>query len=118
MLIDGNDIHQLYTGLVCRQAGIHVDYVVDLSQVIKLFTTNNYQLVLIDVDVHKENGFLMAKQLRALDAHIPIIGISDACYSPSISKGFAYGMNYCTGRTHLLETLESKMKMSPIQDVA
>ena len=71
--------------------GFEVDVAYDGEQVYDLTFENRYDLYIFDINVPKENGFVVLKQLKAADDTTPTIYITALTDINSISKGFALG---------------------------
>jgi len=71
--------------------GFDVDVAHDGERVYDLTFENRYDLYIFDINVPKENGFDVLKQLKAADDTTPTIYITALTDINSISKGFALG---------------------------
>ncbi len=118
LFIDGNDIHQMYTGMVFRRLGVKVDYIVETTNAMETYSKGGYDLILIDLDEHRNTGFDISLQIREFDSQIPIIGITDLAEIGIMFKALSHGMNYCVERTSLLETLNDCFDLRLTKDVA
>src|SRR5665647_3395950 len=56
-----------------EQAGYVVTSVEDGESAIKTFKTEKFSLCLVDVMLPKKDGFTLAKEIRQIDDHVPII---------------------------------------------
>jgi DNA-binding response OmpR family regulator len=71
--------------------GFEVDVAHDGEAVYDLTFNNRYDLYLFDVNVPKEDGFAVLKQLKASDDNTPTIYITALTDINSLSKGFSLG---------------------------
>ena len=71
--------------------GFEVDVAHDGEKVYDLTFDKHYDLYIFDINVPKENGFDVLKQLKAADDETPTIYITALIDINSISKGFALG---------------------------
>ncbi len=71
--------------------GFEVDVAHDGEKVYDLTFENRYDLYIFDINVPKENGFDVLRQLKAADDTTPTIYITALTDINSISKGFALG---------------------------
>ncbi len=71
--------------------GFEVDVAHDGEKVYDLTFENRYDLYIFDINVPKENGFDVLKQLKAAEDTTPTIYITALTDINSISKGFALG---------------------------
>ena len=71
--------------------GFEVDVAYDGEAVYDLTFENSYDLYIFDVNVPKEDGFAVLKQLKASDDNTPTIYITALTDINSLSKGFELG---------------------------
>jgi DNA-binding response OmpR family regulator len=91
LLLEDDEIlcESLQEYLECE--GFDVDVAHDGEKVYDLTFENRYDLYIFDINVPKENGFDVLKQLKAADDTTPTIYITALTDINSISKGFALG---------------------------
>jgi DNA-binding response OmpR family regulator len=71
--------------------GFSVDLAYDGEEVYELTYQNNYDLYIFDINVPKDNGFEVLKNLKDADDKTPTIYITALTDLNSISKGFELG---------------------------
>ncbi len=74
-----------------QSEGFEVDIAHDGEAVYELTFENRYDLYIFDVNVPKDNGFKVLKQLKGANDPTPTIYITALTDISSISKGFALG---------------------------
>jgi DNA-binding response OmpR family regulator len=74
-----------------QSEGFKVDIAEDGEEVYELTYKNSYDLYIFDVNVPKESGFDVLKQLKEADDNTPTIYITALTDINSISQGFALG---------------------------
>jgi CheY-like chemotaxis protein len=107
LFIDGDDLHQMYTSLIFKKLGVEVDYIVKSTNALEAYLKGDYSMIVIDLDKFQKDGYELSMQFRELDAQIPIIGITDMAEIGIKFRAIEHGMNYCLGRTDLLEILNT-----------
>ena len=65
--------------------------VTDGAQAMQVFRKEKYQLCLLDVMMPELDGFTLAKEIRALDPHIPIIFLTAKNLKEDVIEGFKSG---------------------------
>jgi DNA-binding response OmpR family regulator len=65
--------------------------VTDGAQAMQVFRKERYQLCLLDVMMPELDGFTLAKEIRALDPHIPIIFLTAKNLKEDVIEGFKSG---------------------------
>ncbi len=65
--------------------------VTDGAQAMQVFRKDRYQLCLLDVMMPELDGFTLAKEIRALDPHIPIIFLTAKNLKEDVIEGFKSG---------------------------
>lgn len=76
-----------------EREGYEVHYVDDGEQALKSFFDREIDLVILDVMMPKKNGFDVAKGIRNIDRHTPIIFLTAKIKSDDVVKGFESGGN-------------------------
>ena len=97
-----------------------VVYVADGEAGLQAFQMDNYDLCIFDVMMPKKDGFTLAKEVRDLDAQIPIIFLTAKSMKEDIIKGFKLGADdYITkpfASEELLYRIQAILKRSQKQD--
>lgn len=65
--------------------------VTDGAQAMQVFRKERYQLCLLDVMMPELDGFTLAKEIRALDPHIPVIFLTAKNLKEDVIEGFKSG---------------------------
>ncbi|SMO80561.1 DNA-binding response regulator, OmpR family, contains REC and winged-helix (wHTH) domain [Saccharicrinis carchari] len=105
--------------------GYETDLCPDGEEAYNAFTANTYDLCVLDVMMPKKDGFTLAKEIRLLNADIPIIFLTAKSMKEDVFKGFKIGADdYITkpfSMEELLFRLEAIIRrtkgMSAMQDV-
>ena len=63
----------------------------DGAQALQVFRKDKYQLCLLDVMMPELDGFTLAKEIRALDPHIPVIFLTAKNLKEDVIEGFKSG---------------------------
>ncbi len=97
--------------------GFEVDVAHDGERVYDLTFENRYDLYIFDINVPKENGFEVLKQLKSADDKTPTIYITALTDIDSISKGFALGAEDYIKKPFDPEELVIRIKSKYMQNV-
>jgi len=65
--------------------------VTDGAQAMQIFRKDRYQLCLLDVMMPELDGFTLAREIRALDPHIPVIFLTAKNLKEDVIEGFKSG---------------------------
>ncbi|HAM10766.1 MAG: hypothetical protein A2X05_08730 [Bacteroidetes bacterium GWE2_41_25] len=80
LLVEDNIINQKITLLTLQPLVHSIDSVTNGKEALDMFGTNNYDLVLMDIQMPVMNGLMATEKIRALEAttnsHVPIIAIT------------------------------------------
>ena len=116
LLADDNLVNQaLVTGLL-QKFGAHVDAVENGLLAIEKWKSTPYDLILMDVDMPRLNGYEATKQIRAAEqnmAHIPIIGLTAHVIQGSREKCLESGMD-----SYLSKPINSQLLWQEISRLA
>lgn len=96
LLVEDNPISQNVELKILREVGYNVDAVSNGQDAVNAVRTNNFDLVLMDVEMADMDGITATKQIRALDSEangIPIIAVTAHSSMKDREKCLAAGMN-------------------------
>ncbi|MGQ1784930.1 MULTISPECIES: response regulator transcription factor RprY [unclassified Saccharicrinis] len=71
--------------------GYETDLCPDGEEAYKAFTANTYDLCVLDVMMPKKDGFTLAKDIRLINADIPIIFLTAKSMKEDVFQGFKIG---------------------------
>ena len=63
------------------------------EKAMQVYQTETPELLVLDVMMPKKDGFTLAKEIRATDAHIPIIFLTAKSQTQDVVEGFSIGGN-------------------------
>jgi CheY-like chemotaxis protein len=93
LLIDDHEINSLFTGYMFNKLGIPFDIASNKRQAIELLNSNTYSLVLLDIQMPKNDGYDVARSVRQIDGKIPIIAFTSLPEDQVLPKAINSGMN-------------------------
>lgn len=96
LVVDDNEINNLVISKIFRAWGVNFVFATNGLEAIDLFKNTVYDLILMDLQMPKLNGFETCKQIRALESdkqHTPIIALSASSEASSIKKSKQIGMD-------------------------
>jgi len=93
LLIEDNPINQeIIIGLL-EDSGIDIEIANNGEEGVKLFNENNYELILMDIQMPVMDGYEATKIIRAKDSKIPIIALTANAMREDVERTKAMGMN-------------------------
>ena len=100
LLVEDNELNQEIATEILKGAGFVVDIADDgIVAVEKMAsaTSDQYDLILMDIQMPKMNGFLATREIRTLSdnrkANIPIIAMTANAFDEDKKRAFESGMN-------------------------
>ena len=84
LLAEDNKINQLVAKKILNKWKVHLDIANDGLEVLEYLQKNDYDVILMDIQMPNMNGYEATKAIRALDnekANIPIIALTASDYS-------------------------------------
>ncbi len=93
LLIDDHEINSLFTGYMFNKLGIPFGIATNKKQALELITTNEYKMVLLDIQMPNHDGYDVAKAVRKIDPKIPIIAFTSLPEEDVLPKALHSGMN-------------------------
>lgn len=111
LLVEDNIINMEIASQIISQSGAIVDSAYDGDEAIKLFDTKSYDLIFMDIQMPKKNGYEATKIIREKNQQIPIIGMSANAFCDDILKGKSCGMtNYLSKPVEAKKIIEAIIK--------
>jgi hypothetical protein len=110
LLVEDNQINQLLAMTILQNFGIEVITADDGQQGVDKIKDEDFDLVLMDVQMPVMNGYESTAAIRAMGMQIPIIGLTANVYKEDIEKCFESGMNAHLGKPFTESTLFNELK--------
>lgn len=111
LLVEDNLINMEIATQIITKTGASVDSAYDGDEAIELFNTNSYDLIFMDIQMPKKNGYEATKIIRQKNQIVPIIGMSANAFCDDILKGKACGMtNYLSKPVEAKKIVEAIIK--------
>jgi PAS domain S-box-containing protein len=124
LLVEDNIINQeIIVGLL-QSSGINIDIASNGQEAIDMFKINNYELILMDLQMPIMGGIEATKILREIDKNIPIVALTANAMKEDVEKTKSIGMNAHLNKPidveklyeTLLKYLSKKSYVSTIND--
>ncbi len=90
--------------------GYDVDHADDGDAGSKLFSENDYNLIILDIMMPKKDGFTLAKEIRELNQQVPIIFLTAKSLKEDRIKGFEFGCDDYITKPFSTEELSLRIK--------
>jgi CheY-like chemotaxis protein len=116
LLVDDNEINQRLASVMLRNIGCEVTTADNGQEAIKELLVNDFQLILMDIQMPLMNGYEATEYIRnKLNRTTPIIGLSANVYKEEIQQCYHSGMNDYLGKPYTERSLREKvLKWAPI----
>lgn len=75
----------------------------------EIYQTKSPELLVLDVMMPKKDGFTLAKEIRAIDSHIPIIFLTAKSQTQDVVEGFSIGGNDYLKKPFSIEELIARI---------
>jgi CheY-like chemotaxis protein len=110
LLVEDNQINQLLAMTILQNFGVEVITADDGQQGVDKIKSEDFDLVLMDVQMPVMNGYESTAAIRAMGMHLPIIGLTANVYKEDIEKCIESGMNAHLGKPFTELTLFNELK--------
>ena len=101
LLAEDHHMNQLIVEMALEDTKVKVDTAVDGEIAVEMFKSKAYDLVLMDIQMPKMNGYEASEAIRKIDADTPIVALSANVMQEDIQKSLDAGMN-----EHLAKPIE------------
>jgi FOG: CheY-like receiver len=97
LIAEDNNINLMLITFMVQSFNCTFDTAINGYEAMKLLTTKNYQLALIDINMPLINGFELIQSIRKQNMTLPVIAISAYSDKTNIGKALSLGFdNYLT----------------------
>ena len=97
LIAEDNNINLMLITVMVQSLNCTFDTAINGYEAMKLLTTKNYQLALIDINMPLINGFELIQSIRKQNMTLPVIAISAYSDKTNIGKALSLGFdNYLT----------------------
>ena len=121
LLAEDNEMNQMIAEAILTEAGLTVEIAGDGSEAVekmKEAPAGTYDIILMDIQMPKMNGYEAAKQIRALEdpqkAEIPIVAVTANAFEEDRKIALEAGMNGHLAKPYdipeIMETLKTLLK--------
>lgn len=93
LVVEDNLTNQLILLGLLEDIGIDIDMTNNGKEAVDAFTSNKYDLILMDLQMPVMDGYEATEIIREIDKEIPIIALSANVMKEDIEKTKKYGMN-------------------------
>jgi CheY-like chemotaxis protein len=93
LVAEDNKMNQMLLEMLLEESSVYLDFAKDGQIALKKFKENDYDLILMDIQMPYMNGYEATEEIRRIDADIPIIALSANVMQEDIDKALAAGMN-------------------------
>jgi CheY-like chemotaxis protein len=98
LLVEDNMINQLLAVTILENFGLEVKTADDGQQGVEKIKDEDFDLILMDVQMPVMNGYESTAAIRAMGMNLPIIGLTANVYKEDIEKCLEAGMNAHLGK--------------------
>jgi len=110
MLAEDNPVNLMVAKKFLQKWNLSVDAAVNGVEALQLFDANHYDVLLIDLEMPEMDGKEAVRQIRKMDAHIPIIAFTAAVYDNMEADLCQHGFTAFVSKPFKPENLHQKIK--------
>lgn len=101
LVAEDNKMNQMILTMLLEKSKLNLDFALDGAIAVEKFKQNNYDLILMDVQMPNMNGYEATKAIREISLEIPIIALSANVMQEDVKRSLESGMN-----DHLAKPIE------------
>jgi signal transduction histidine kinase len=112
LLVEDMEINRLVAQSILEQAGLIVEFAVNGLEAVNMTKINNYDLIVMDIQMPKMDGYEATKIIRTLPNYkqIPIIAMTANAMSDDKALSLAAGMN-----SHLTKPIQFEQVITELE---
>ena len=112
LLVEDNHVNQKVASAMLTNMGLDVSLADDGGAALKMFSENNYDLILMDCQMPVMDGYTATQKIRLLDEgkDIPILALTANVLPEDIQKCIDAGMNQCLHKPIEVDVLQHALK--------
>ena len=112
LIVEDNKINMQYleTVLKAENKTVNVINAIDGEQALTLFEQHHPDLILMDIQLPKMNGYEVTKRIRSTDREVAIIAITARALKGEREKCLAVGMNDYQPKPVSISTIKAVLK--------
>jgi len=113
LLVEDNDVNRLYASSILKIWDCKIDTAENGYVAVEKIKNEEYDIVLMDVQMPVMDGFEATKAIRAIDSkkYLPIIALTANATRAAIEQCLANGMNDCLPKPFTPEDLYNKLTL-------
>ncbi|MEQ9377479.1 MAG: response regulator [Imperialibacter sp.] len=98
LVVEDNEMNRILAGRVLNKFGATVEYAVHGKEAVQMLKLNNYDAILMDVQMPVMDGLQATRIIRRLGYNLPIIGLSANVFKEDIDRSRQAGMDDHIGK--------------------
>ncbi|MCT7483991.1 response regulator [Aliarcobacter cryaerophilus] len=110
LIVEDNEINQLVTSKMLESIGFDIDIANDGLEAVDMANKSNYDIVFMDLQMPKMDGFEATKKIREFNKNTPIVALSAAVMDKDKELTSLAGMNNHLAKPLIRSELESILK--------
>ena len=110
LVVEDNEINQLVTSQMLESIGFDIDIANDGLEAVDMVNKSNYDIVFMDLQMPKMDGFEATKRIREFNKKTPIVALSAAVMDKDKELTSLAGMNNHLAKPLIRSELESILK--------
>lgn len=110
LIVEDNEINQLVTSQMLESIGFDIDIANDGLEAVDMVNKSNYDIVFMDLQMPKMDGFEATKKIREFNKNTPIVALSAAVMDKDKELTSLAGMNNHLAKPLIRSELESILK--------
>ncbi len=110
LIVEDNEINQLVTSQMLESIGFDIDIANDGLEAVNIANKSNYDIIFMDLQMPKMDGFEATKKIREFNKNTPIVALSAAVMDKDKELTSLAGMNNHLAKPLIRSELESILK--------
>jgi signal transduction histidine kinase/CheY-like chemotaxis protein len=109
LIAEDNKMNQTLLGMLLEDSQLNLEYADDGEMAVEMAKKKDYDLILMDIQMPKLNGYEATKLIREFNSTVPILALSANVMQEDIDKSLNSGMNYHLAKPINMEKLYKQL---------
>lgn len=110
LVVDDNTVNLMITKRILESKNANITLAKDGFEALEKINEANFDLILMDIQMPKMNGYTATKKIRSFNTTVPILALTAVTLEENIPKAMKSGMNGIITKPYVIEDFFNKIE--------